>query len=273
MYFNIESIKNYKQFIAKKVNEKLEPFSINANHFSIPVMNWLFYLNRSDMESLDLNKLLGKDQGRGKFITGSNIIDSDLTNHDSSQEEKYYAARDIIDRASPFLGALAGETVFRINQFSTPQDRFESISDPKTFGQFYFNMKRPSPMGWAEIIVHEASHQYLFMLTAKPDFKKEFHWDKKKYSSLRKEDRPLIGILHALIAQCSMIHLAHGVLNNTFTEENKKEALELIERLKNGFYQDISIFDSENGFDNTNDLLTEYVFATKKLCQNIINPL
>ena len=89
---------------------------------------------------------------------------------------------------------------------------FESSSDPKTFGQIYFDMERKSAFGWAEILAHELGHQYLNAHLAlgykniKAPMKERF------FSAIRQELRPLVGILHSTIAETFMVLLSRSVL-------------------------------------------------------------
>ena len=103
-------------------------------------------------------------------------------------------------------------------------------------------MNSDCPIKWGEIISHEMAHHYIFVVLAAKQEKEIFNRRFKdiRFSSLRNEQRPLIGVYHALFAQTCMIIFASNVIKSDLKEEYKAKSFEIIERHRGIFPKDLS---------------------------------
>ena len=87
-----------------------------------------------------------------------------------------------------------------------------------------------------EFLVHEQSHLYIYLLNQ--DDPILFNPTDKHYSSLRKEQRPLMGIYHAAFILSRVFYVLIRALElNEIPEEEKKYCQELLASYKNCFYE------------------------------------
>lgn len=182
----------------------------------------LDYCDKSGSFSLDLelplfvktalafNHPLGEQLMKLKYSTKENLFFKLNSSEEGSLEEfeyLYQQAVSILRKNWPFVYDLFLSTVYGLSIVEVGKSE-ESYSSPKLFGLIFYNMKSKDPLKWAEILVHELSHQILFAGTALEGFLPEIDWGKSVFSNLRNENRPLIGVLHAVVAEAFMLRLA-----------------------------------------------------------------
>ncbi|MCY4644273.1 MAG: hypothetical protein OXB88_06600 [Bacteriovoracales bacterium] len=156
-------------------------------------------------------------------------------------EEKrklYNDSRNTIKAVWPQMHKLIETINPRISDKSPKE--FESVSNPKVFGEVLYDMKSNDPIKWGEILVHEIGHQYLFVTTSTKNlapFKQIFK--DRRFSHLRDEQRPLIGIYHAVMAQTCMIELALRILKKKKKEIKHSSARKILAKFKDVFPLDL----------------------------------
>jgi hypothetical protein len=137
-----------------------------------------------------------------KLLTGlahKESIFSSLQN-----ETHYQEAQQIIKIAWPEFSEIV-DNVVEIVGLPPTGENFESASSPKLFGLVYYKMDSASSIKWAEVIVHEVAHHCLFVYSASNKFNRLCDWQRLVKSAIRREKRPLIGLLHAVIAESCVI--------------------------------------------------------------------
>ena len=243
--FNIDLVRSYTSFLRKAGATHAPALFQNTllkDEISTPCLSWIYYNRNNDLTYLE--NLLEWDKKRSEQVVGKCIISSCR----NTQIEKYFKkeniyqdAVNIINKIWPMMGSLI-EAVRPIISFPDHNEHFESRSDPKVFGEIKYNMESSCSIKWAEIIVHEMTHHYLFAVMASWNSNFIFNRPFKdiRFSSLRKSPRPLIGIYHSLYAQSSMIILASRIMQNDFGSYEKEKAEKMLKNFRDTFPKDIA---------------------------------
>src|SRR5690606_29916735 len=116
----------------------------------------------------------------------------------------------------------------------------ESVSDVKSFGQIHFNMKRRTATEWVEIISHETGHHYLLVMFAAFHRQLAIDWDTPVPSAIRGEERPLLGLMHAVMAESFMVFAAHRILVSPSLANHHADAQALMQRMGNTLMVDFA---------------------------------
>ncbi len=229
---NLDLVKKFIVSIRRR-GENCLPTSLLhlSEKLSTPFLTWV-YSHQLSMEPnkdkiLELAKL---DIKRSKTVTGHNIFADAVLETYPEQEERYQDARSVIEKYWNKVHDLIEVINPRVS-LQIEGRRFESESNPKEFGQIIYNMKKESIAYWIEILVHEIGHHYLTVLlgTTKMNGQFKAKLSQTAYSHQRDEERPLVGILHAVVAQSFMIIMASKIL------KDEKENIDLVQGAKRTF--------------------------------------
>lgn len=166
---------------------------------------WLYYgFKTQSLKANEVRDVLQRDGLRQTYAVGDDIVLQANFIPQPDLEARYRRAREILKMIWPDMSNV----IEALNpQFCFPpaHETYESASDPKRFGMTYFRMSRDSVADFARILVHEISHQYLFVVFSHVGSKFKAVWDTPVYSTIRSETRPLIGLLHGVLAQAAML--------------------------------------------------------------------
>ena len=218
------------------------PFPFSKEQLSTSALAWLFS-NRNALPAREIiMKVLDLDVERQKTVIGHNIFKESRIETYPEEEAIHEAALSIIKAVWPEFFDLIQVIQPRISFQTEDRSKFESESDPKTFGEIIFNMKNRSPEHWAEILVHEVGHHYLTILLGTtqiaPETKNKFK--EQRHSHQRKSERPLIGITHGIFAQsCILLFATNVLLNNSLREKWGEGAQKTFDRYAAIFPNDL----------------------------------
>lgn len=247
MSFDLELVRNYIHTLSKAGRQALKGLAPQSQVeiASLPILSWAYY-NHSLLNPQSVLVLLEKDSLRSNFITGHDIIYTDDTSTNLFHERMCSDALNLITEAWPSLGVLSEIIVKRVSYVRSEFD-FESVSDPKIFGQIYFNMQRATVTGWAEIIAHEVGHQYLFAVSSKTTFHGVINWSEEFFSPIRGTKRPLIGVLHGAFSQALMISLAGHYLKSGIQDEQiSLQCQQILKSHASGLLEAVNTLDRMN---------------------------
>jgi hypothetical protein len=208
---------------------------------SLPFLSHVYYARKQLPDVAWLAAKMAQDVRRSTFRCGSCVIATDDLEGDARAEALYHQAQALVAKAWPAMAQLATVLCRRVSHVPAGE-KYESSSDPKALGQIYFNMKRTTPMGWAEVLSHETAHQYLFVTSAKPAVFQGIDWNQRTFSSIKGEERPLIALFHGATAECAMLSLALLALERAPEVEAESQAL--LGRYREGFFRDYEALQS-----------------------------
>ena len=232
-FFNTNLVELYISHLREE-GAKNAPSSFDLTllqNSSTPLLSWIYFNRNKDLSLLD--QMLEFDIIRNKQTIGPALL-SDHQWEGYRKEKKLYSdAMAIIEKVWPSMYSLI-KTTGPIISFIRPNDKFESASDPHCFGEILYAMNSNCPIKWGEILVHEMAHHYLFVITATRNINEYLNRPFKdlRYSNLRGEKRPLIGIYHALLAQACMITFALKILDSNSDKSIKIKAMKIIDKFK-----------------------------------------
>ncbi len=240
--FNIVLVERFIASIRKRGEISL-PSSLsskNVETMSTPFLAWIFSQRKNDIDLKIIQKTYELDQKRSNFVVGHSIFEDQNTSNYPELEEKYLKARKIIKSYWPELDCLIEAIGPRVSFLPNDSLTYESSSDPKTFGEIIFNMEHPCVLRWVEILTHEIGHMYLNILLATshmtPENKSKLA--KRKFSNIRQEERPLIGIVHGVFVQAWMMIMAAKVIQGSNYNDDHIGAVRTIDRFKKSFLED-----------------------------------
>ena len=259
--FDLSLVNSYISFLRGRGIEYI-PFPLSENdlkNISTPLLSWIYYNRNSNL--LELPRMLDFDSRRRKQIVGPSIVEGGEVKNYQKGEGTCKEAIAIIEQIWPEMYGFIN-AVNPIISHIDPHGKIESESNPRIFGEIYYNMLSDCPIKWGEIISHEMAHHYIFIvLAAKKEqeiFKRPFK--DIRFSALRDEQRPLIGVYHALFAQTCMIIFASSVVSSNLEQTYRDKSLIIIERYREIFPQDFkTVVESEliNFDDKVKDFILE----------------
>lgn len=236
--FNSNLVRSYITFLRGEGQKYVpSPLLSQAERMSTPLLSWI-YFNRNNPRNIAT--LVDQDRKRADHIIGSYLIEEKESLPDQDREEIYFEAMRDIELVWPEMHQLI-KTIGPIISFPSSDHVFESASDPKIFGEIIYRMDSQCPVKWGEILVHEIGHHYLYVITSTKKNGEVFNRPFKdiRFSNLKNERRPLIGIYHAVFAQSCMITYASKVLQSDLSEEKKLKSKAILERFKEIFPKDL----------------------------------
>lgn len=204
----------------RKIESRQFPFK-NPHSLSTPALSIIYYSDISQHRSESLNQ----------FIDFQNWV------------EKPFEKSPTLLKESVNLLEIVWPELHKFNLELNPvyiepiDGEYESASDPKRFGLIEVRQKRKGIYPLAEILAHELAHHYLFILSSIP-VQTQIQWEKQIYSSIKKMNRPLIGLLHGTYAQSFMAILAKKIESH-FPNDNA--AVEWVKSVKSRFRSGFSV--------------------------------
>lgn len=240
--FNIVLVERFIASIRKKGEVSL-PSSLsskNVETMSTPFLAWIFSQRRNDIDLNVIERTYELDQQRSKFVVGHSLFEDQNIMNYPDLEAKYLKAREIIKSYWPELDCLIEVIDPRVSFLPNSNLKYESSSDPKTFGEIIFNMEHPCVLRWVEILTHEIGHMYLNILLATSQMNSEIKSKlaRRKFSNIRQEERPLIGIVHGVFVQAWMMIMAGKVIKGSNDNDDYIGAVRTIDRFKKSFLED-----------------------------------
>ena len=266
MKFNTEIVKCYISYLRSEGIKSMPSdlhLQIKVQSLSTPLLSWVYFNRKGDLSQL--SKLVDFDVKRRKSTLGPCLLNTNTQWVEFTNKEKtYLEAMDIIKKAWPEIYLLI-QVVSPIISLTRDSDKFESASIPHLFGEILYCMKSNCPIKWAEIIVHEIAHHYLFVMTSVKKFDDFFNRPFRdiRYSNLRSENRPLIGIYHALMAQSCMITLAYKVFEMNTSRKNKMAADKILHHFYKIFPLDFKTIE-ECGLLGFDIHIRDFIFEAKE---------
>ncbi|HMQ11122.1 MAG TPA: hypothetical protein PKB05_07405 [Oligoflexia bacterium] len=242
IFYDQNIVKEYINFLrSESIKGLIEHFTYSKDYDSLstPALSYLYY-NIGDFEERFLETFIKKDLKRQENVTGLDIIESNEIKYNKQWEDLYLEAKKMIATHFSTFSFLIDHLCNRIN-YPMIGDDSESFSDPKRLGEFHYIMSGQSSFKWAEIMVHEITHNYLFIISSLPGFSSLAQWEKSVDLSLKDTKRPLIGLFHGVFAQVSMIKLSLNIIQSDSKNKIKEEASSLIKKLYSGFNKDVKV--------------------------------
>ncbi len=211
--------------------------SVDTKDASSILHSWcIYHLANSDLEIAAFNELLEADRRAANFDLSVNILEPNLVEYDAGKRLLFRRACEILQTAWPQFYELM--QVIQPRLYLPRSPRPESVSDVKTFGQVHFNMRRQTPVEWVEILVHEMGHHYLFVIYAAFHKRVPAPWDQLVHSAIRGEDRPLVGVMHAVVAETFMVYAAWRILQESSLSAEHADAKALLGRMAPNLLRD-----------------------------------
>lgn len=242
--FDIQLVEQFVAAIREKGASVLSssPFPFSKEQLSTPALAWLFSHRNALPAGEAVTKVLDLDVQRQKAVVGHNVFKEPRIETYPEEEAIHQQALLIIKTVWPDFFDIIQAIQPRVSFQTEDREKFESESDPKTFGEIIFNMKNRCPVHWAEILVHEVAHHYLTILLGTtqiaPETKSKFK--EQRHSHQRKSERPLIGITHGIFAQsCILLFAAKVLLNNSLREKWGEGAQKTFDRYAPIFPNDL----------------------------------
>lgn len=235
MKLNVSIVKIYKDKFRRAAETRLLNYysadlvkKIIAKS-STPFLSLLFYNNGKLIDENIVQKCLDVDADRMAMFTGPDLVmeqfgvEPRIVNDSPSRdlEKIFQDTMKHIRDVWPDLHDLVSVAIERM-AYPPNTEIYESASDPKYYGCIQYTMDSDSILKWAEIIAHETAHHYLFVLTANSKYSQAYDWRAEALSSIRSEIRPMIGILHGVVAETFIIQYLKR-LPDDFIERNLSE--------------------------------------------------
>ena len=141
--FNIVLVERFVASIRKRGEISL-PSSLsskNVETMSTPFLAWIFSQRKKGVDLKVIQETFELDQQRSEFVVGHSIFEDQSINNYPELEMKYLKAREIIKSYWPELACLIEVIEPRVSFLPNDDLKYESSSDPKTFGEIIFNME------------------------------------------------------------------------------------------------------------------------------------
>jgi len=236
--FNSDLVRSYISFLRGEGQKYVpSPLYSKVSGMSTPLLSWI-YFNRNNQG--DISSLVDFDRKRQFNTVGPYLVEQGPCHREDRKETRYNEALEIIKTVWLEMHSLI-ISISPMMSYPGSMHVFESASDPKLFGEIIYRMDSDCPVKWAEILVHEIGHHYLYVITSTKKTDEIFNraFKDTRFSNLKKETRPLIGIYHAVFAQSCMITLASKVLDSGLDHNKKLKAEEILARFWDIFPKDL----------------------------------
>lgn len=243
--FDSEISLNYKNFIRTKALLAFQEglFDLEAlkglepSNISTSALSYLLF-SQGKLPKSEIELIIKKDiESKSKFIRWS-IYDSGLEEISQKEIADIESGLELASNCIPQLSLIQDSLLEHI-EIVPREGRFESFSDPQRFTSIFLKNTRKNDIRWGEILSHELSHQYFFAVTsANPVFRSE-KLKNMHFSQIRKVQRPLIGVLHGVVAEATMVKYYENLLKSpglfeaeqiSFVESRYQELKSLFER-------------------------------------------
>jgi hypothetical protein len=266
-------IEKFRLALRKNANAKLERILDSKNDIDSSPLNssvWPLALYQKEISKkiTSLNHLLREEQSffDGLFLSNwtgwlalfnrTEKLDIELIDLTASDEfsMKVTAALNIIQRSWP-EAYVEMKTVLR-GFAGFKSDSIENFSDPQLYGIIHLNVKLSvDEYTLACDIIHEIAHHTLFMQQSVD----QFIVDKSSmlFSPIREENRPAIGLLHAIFAMGRMIEFANRLLVNNDSAKDREAAENIKNKNMTNLSKSIQILKTIEITDATSKILAE----------------